>query len=113
MAVQFLVTQGLALMAATTNLYFRDLERITGLFVMLWFYLTPVIYPAKFLVEQGYGWALYANPLASLVVCWQRVFLEGVLPMDLLAVAAGFAAVVFFAGHRLYRALEWRFAEIV
>jgi lipopolysaccharide transport system permease protein len=112
-AVQFLITQGLALMVATMNLYFRDLERLTGLVVMLWFYLTPVIYPTKFLVEQGYGWALYANPLASLVVCWQRVFLDGVLPTDLLAVASLFGVVVFLAGHRLYRRLEWRFAEIV
>jgi lipopolysaccharide transport system permease protein len=56
---------------------------------------------------------LTANPLASLMLCWRSVFLEGVLPWARLAPAALFAVVVFAAGHLLYRSLEWRFAEVV
>jgi ABC-type polysaccharide/polyol phosphate export permease len=51
--------------------------------------------------------------MASLIVCWQRVFLEGRLPPGNLAVASLFAVVVFLAGYKLYKSLEWRFAEIV
>jgi len=112
-AVQFLITQGLALFVATVNLFFRDLERLTTLLTLLWFYLTPVIYPPELAAEKGYGWMLYANPMASLIVCWRSAFLEGTLRGDLLAVAAGFAVVIFLAGYQLYRSLEWRFAEIV
>jgi len=111
--VQFALTQGLALLVATTNLFFRDLERLTALALMLWLYLTPVIYPAQFLADRGFGWFVYANPMAPVIVSWQRVFLEGTLPLELFAVAVGYAAVAWMLGHLLYRKLEWRFAEIV
>jgi len=112
-AVQLAFILGLALLMGTANLFFRDLERLTALALMLWLYLTPVIYPARFLDDRGFGWLLYANPMAPVIVSWQEVFLRGVLPLDLLAVAAGYAAAAFALGHWLYRRLEWRFAEIV
>ena len=112
-AVQFAMTLGFALLTATANLFFRDIERLTALALMLWFYLTPVIFPTKFLADRGLGWLLLANPLAPLIVCWQRVFLEGTLPLDLAAAALGYAAAAYVAGYALYRRLEWRFAEIV
>ena len=111
--VQFLIAQGLALAVATSNLFFRDLERLTGIFIMLWFYLTPVIYPPEYLEEAGNSWALYANPMASLIVCWRDVFLHGTLHPAMLAVAAVFGVVVFLVGYGVYRSLEWRFAELV
>jgi lipopolysaccharide transport system permease protein len=111
--VQFLMTQGLALAVATSNLFVRDLERLTVIFTTLWLYLTPVIYPPELLEKVGYGWAIYANPMASLVVCWRDVFLSGTLRPDLLGVSVVFALVAFIGGYRLFRSLEWRFAEIV
>ncbi len=111
--VQFLITQGLALIVATLNLFFRDLERLTGILTLLWFYLTPVIYPRTLLVEAGHEWALFANPMASLIACWRDVLLHGTIRADMVAAAAGFALVSFVAGYALYRAKEWRFAEIV
>jgi lipopolysaccharide transport system permease protein len=111
-AVQFLVTQGFALIVATTNLFFRDLERITGLVLMLWLYLTPVIYPVTRLPEN-LRWLMYVNPMAPLIASWQSVFLEGTLSASMLGVAAAYAVVVWLLGHALYRRLEWRFAEIV
>ena len=111
--VQFLITQGLALIVATSNLFFRDLERLTGIFLLLWFYLTPVIYPRTLLVDAGHEWALFVNPMASLIACWRDVLLRGTIRGDLLAAATAFALVSFVAGYGLYRAKERRFAEIV
>lgn len=110
--LQFFITYGLALLVATSNLFFRDLERITGIAVMLWFFLTPVLYSPA-LWGDDYQWALYANPMASLIVCWRDVFLSGTLRFELLWPAAVAAAVLFGAGTWLYKSLEWRFAEIV
>ena len=79
---------------------------------MLWFYATPVLFPAEWIPER-FRWMLYANPMAALTESWRRVFLDGVLPPDLLGAAAAFAALACLAGHAVYRRLEWRFAEIV
>ena len=42
----------LALMLSVINVYFRDTTHFVGIFIQLWFYATPVIYPIT-LVTQG------------------------------------------------------------
>ena len=44
LAVETLLVTSLTLLVAVGNVYFRDLEHIIGIFVMLWFFLTPIVY---------------------------------------------------------------------
>ncbi len=111
-AGQFLLTYGIATAVATCNLFFRDLERLTSIAMMLWFYLTPVVF-SEAMVPAAYRWLLYLNPMAMFIVCWRSLLLEGVLPWAPLAAAMGYGLVVCWLGQRVYRALEWRFAEVV
>jgi lipopolysaccharide transport system permease protein len=110
--VQFAFVLGFALLVATANLFFRDLERLVTIATMIWFYLTPVLYHVD-MIPPHLRWLVYVNPMASLTVCWQGIFLHGVLPWDMLAAAAGFAVVMLAAGYRVYWAYQWRFAEVV
>jgi lipopolysaccharide transport system permease protein len=110
--VQLFLTYGMALLLATSNLFFRDLERLTSIFMMLWFYVTPVLFDVSMLPEK-YRWVVYVNPMASLIVCWRGVLIHGTLPLPECAAALGAALAAFFVGRKVYRALEWRFAELV
>jgi lipopolysaccharide transport system permease protein len=110
--VQFLLTMGIALIVASCNLFFRDLERLAGILVMLWFYATPVLYSVD-MIPQGLRWTIYANPMTSLVLCWRSVFLGDPLSLCYLGAATGWAVLIFLVGLRIYKSLEWRFAEIV
>ena len=111
-AVQLGFTYGLALATATANLFFRDLERLTMIGTMLWFYVTPILFPAE-MIPPAYRWVRYANPMGALAECWRGVFLQGTLPPALFAAAGGWAAVAWGFGTWLYRRKEWRFAEVV
>jgi lipopolysaccharide transport system permease protein len=44
---------GVALMLAIANVYFRDTQYFLSIILQMWTYLTPVIYPAKLVVEQS------------------------------------------------------------
>jgi len=110
--MQLALTYGLALVFATGNLFFRDLERLVLILTMLWFYLTPVLYPVSMIPER-WRWAVYVNPAAPVILSWKSVFLQGVLPMDLLGAGVCWALVGAVAGQWLYSKLEWRFAEVV
>jgi lipopolysaccharide transport system permease protein len=112
-AVQLGFTFGLSLVVATTNLFFRDLERLVGILTMLWFFATPVLYAADQLRAAGMAWLLYVNPMAPVTECWRCAFLTGALPADLAAVAAAYALAAAGAGWLVYRRHEWRFAEVV
>jgi homopolymeric O-antigen transport system permease protein len=111
-AVQLIMTFGLALVIATTNLFFRDLERLVTIFTHALFYLTPIWYPAD-KVPPDYTWILYANPFASFVMCWQGLFYEGAVPVVFLGVAMTWALGWLALGAMVYQKNVWRFAEIV
>ncbi len=103
---------GVALLVATCNLFFRDLERLSGILLHLLFYATPIIFPSQ-QVPAAWRWILWANPFAGLIICWQGLFYGGHVPLDYLAIAAAWSAIWLAAGYSVYRATVWRFAEIV
>jgi lipopolysaccharide transport system permease protein len=103
---------GVALAIATSNLFFRDLERLLGLVTQLLFYLTPIVYPID-MVPAEYRWLLFANPFASLVLCWQGLFYAGQVPAVYLGVALTWSLGLLALGFLVYAKKVWRFAEIV
>jgi lipopolysaccharide transport system permease protein len=111
-AAQFLLTYGVALMMATSNLFLRDLGRLTSILTMLWFYVTPVVFQPE-MVPEAYRWMLYVNPMSVLTIAWRELFLAGRMPWGLTAAALGYGLLACAVGHLMYRKLEWRFAEVV
>lgn len=109
--VQAVLIMGIVLFIASLDVYFRDLEHLTDVFVgLIWFYLTPVIYPLSIVPEQYHNWVLI-NPMASLIEGWRDLFLENRIPgLELwpaLVFAAGIAALGMFS----FRKLEGGFAD--
>jgi len=43
---------GISLMLSVANVYFRDTEHFVGIFLQIWMYFSPIIYPVS-LVESG------------------------------------------------------------
>lgn len=107
LAVQVVFTLGLGMLAATVNVFFRDVGQLVSVGLLFWFWLTPIVYPLSVLPAALQGW-LWLNPLAVLVAHYQHILLYGTLPdaaawwrlggLALLAVAL--AAL----GWRVYRA---------
>jgi ABC-type polysaccharide/polyol phosphate export permease len=111
LAVQALLIMGIVLFIASLNVYFRDLEHLTDVFVgLIWFYLTPVIYPLSIVPDEYHKWMML-NPMTSLIEGWRDVFLENQIPgLELwpaIAFAVGFAALGTF----YFRRLEGGFAD--
>lgn len=112
LAIQLVTLLGMALVVATCNLFFRDLERMSSVAIHLLFYLTPIVYPAD-QVPADWRWVLSLNPFASLVMCWQGLFYGGGVPLATLGLAVLWAAACLAAGALVYHKTVWRFAEIV
>lgn len=110
--IQFTLTMGLGLLIATCNLFLRDIERLTRIVMHLMFYLTPVLYPID-RIPESYTWVLYANPFASIMVCWHALFYEGAVPYAWLAPAAAWGLACLILGYAVYARTQRRFAEIV
>lgn len=110
--IHSLMVLGFSLVVSSLNLFFRDLEHLTVIITHLIFYFTPIIY-AETMVPLKYRPLLLANPLSSLIISWQKLFLENLLNPSLIFVACGWAIVIFCFGYFIYKTLEPKFAEVV
>ncbi len=90
------LVSGLALMVASLNVLFRDVEFIVAALLVPWFFLTPIIYPLSGVpsaenhprVVDAIHWL---NPLSPAVEAMRAPLFEGTLPFwgDALYLAAG------------------------
>ena len=108
----------LTLWLAAADVRYRDVGHLLGIALLVWFWVTPIVYAAGLVQEQLEGnrvlWTLYfLNPLASIVGGFQRALYgvvgsgESAALFDVsLAWLAGVMAVVLAASMILLR-LTW------
>ena len=78
--VQAVLITGLSLLIATWNVFYRDVQQIVNVLVMLLFYITPVFYRAH-AVDERYQFLFIVNPIAVLVRM-SREILFNALPLE-------------------------------
>lgn len=110
--IQFLMIYGISLVISSINLFFRDLERLTGIFTTLLFYFTPVIYPETSVPEKYY-YLIKFNPLSPLMINWRNMFLNGTVDLSSLSVSFIYSIFALLFGYVIYKKLSWKFAEII
>ena len=50
--IQVVLMTGLSLLVSTFNLFYRDIQYLVSLLLMLWMYLTPIVYPLSLVPNQ-------------------------------------------------------------
>lgn len=109
---QVLFTAGLCWLLAGIGVYLRDVGQVMGLALTLWFFLTPICYPASAL-PSGAAAVLRWNPVWALVRAYRDVLLEGHAPgISLLWLSLG-AVVTLAVGFGLFAKLRRNFADVV
>jgi ABC-type polysaccharide/polyol phosphate export permease len=103
-AIQGVLIVGLGLGIATLNVFYRDVQHLVTVGLMLLFYVTPVFYRTHE-VSEGLRWIFRLNPVAVLVECYRAVFFLGTVPAagPVLAAAASSAGICAIA-YWVYRA---------
>ncbi|TMC25303.1 MAG: hypothetical protein E6J27_15200, partial [Chloroflexi bacterium] len=80
-AIQFVMNLGFAYLLAAGNVFFRDVQHILGILLTAWYFLTPVLFPVSIVADrQTERELLYLNPMAAVIVSYQRALLDGVGP---------------------------------
>ncbi len=113
LAIQLLLTVGLALPLAALNVHLRDVEQILGNLLILWFFLSPVLYPAS-TVPASFRRLYFLNPLAGLIQGYRDILFDGRPPQwPQLAFVALVALVTLWGGLRIFDRLRDTLAEEV
>jgi len=100
-----------SLLLSSMTVYFRDLEHITSILTMAWFYLTPIVYTTEMVPARFYR-LFSANPLMPLFTAFKDVILYAKAP-DLagLAYVSLIALLLLIIGYLVFDRLQKRFAE--
>jgi lipopolysaccharide transport system permease protein len=112
LAIQLLLILGLGLACAALNVFFRDVRSLLVLGLQVWFYATPILYPASMVPEQLQT-LYFLNPMAGIIVAYRDVLLSGTPPGMYLIPSALISLLIFIGGYWLFKRLEWQFADIV
>jgi ABC-2 type transport system permease protein len=106
---------GIALFAASSNVFFRDTEHITGVLSLAWFFLTPVFYPIDMQLSHapaGLAWMVFLNPMTGVVCAARFAFLGTPLPgAQGMLLSGAICWATFFAGVAVFQAAQRRFAD--
>lgn len=110
-ALQFLFTLSLAYYLATIHVSFRDTQHLVTVFLLLFFYLTPIFYDASSIPERFQA-VYWLNPMAHLINAYRTILLQGQVP-DLLplAIIALVSSLLLFGGYHLFLQGSFRFVE--
>jgi ABC-type polysaccharide/polyol phosphate export permease len=113
---------GVGLMVAALNLRYRDVQHVMSIGFLVWFYLTPVIYPVE-LIPQKYSIGgiqlplrsiLGMNPMSRFVLAFRNCLYDVTLPG--LGTMVGLTAIsltTFLVGYRFFiRRAPWFVEEL-
>jgi lipopolysaccharide transport system permease protein len=108
--VQLGLLMGIVLLLASFDVFFRDLEHLTEVFLNLWFYATPILYPLS-MVPTRLKPLYFMNPMSPLIEAWRKLFTENTLPGPELWISVAFVAAAAVVGVGAFQRLEGNFAD--
>lgn len=110
-ALQFALTLSLAYLVASLHVTFRDTQYLLGIFLMLGFYLTPILYDTSTIPER-YQPIYQVNVMAHVIDAYRAVLLHGQLPdLPSLAVVTGLTGLQLAVFYLFFQRASTRFAE--
>jgi len=110
---QLLLTAGLCWFLAALGVFLRDTGQVMAYVLMIWFFVTPICYPASSLPQQ-WLWAFAKNPVFTLVTDYRAILLEGAPPAwTPLAKLWILSLAVFWVGHAWFFKAKKSFADLI
>lgn len=111
MVIEYIFTLGLAVLLSAVEVYFRDIEHIVSVLMMVWMYVTPMFYSIDFIPEE-YLPVFKFNPMLYIIGMYQQILYYQQAPDRMyMVIAAIVALVTLMIGWFVFGKLERRFAE--
>ena len=110
-ALEYFFSLGLALMLSAIEVYFRDVEHIISVLMMVWMYVTPMFYSLE-IVPEKFVHIFKWNPMLYIIGMYQQILYYKAAPApEYMTKAFISAAISFIVGWFVFTILEKRFAE--
>jgi lipopolysaccharide transport system permease protein len=107
-----LAAAGAGLILSALNVSFRDVKYAIPFVIQMGIFVTPVIYPIKYLPDQ-WKTLIGLNPMTGVVVGFRHALLGTDISWPLVGLSLTVSVVLFIAGLMLFRRMERQFADVI
>ncbi len=109
----FLFTIGMGLILSTISVFLRDMFYIYGIIIMIWTYLTPIMYDIN-IISEKFRIFLKLNPLYQYINFARTIILRGEMPTIGQFAGCGVSAIIIFVlGVFIFRKYQDQFIYYV
>ncbi len=106
-------TLGLCFLFSSATVFYRDIKHFTEIFLMLLFWLTPIVYDVRILPESVRR-TISMNPVSAFIAAYQDVFYrQGVPDLSTFVVLFFLSLLSLSLGYGVFAASRSRLAEEV
>lgn len=110
--IQVILMTGIGLLLSTFNLFYRDIQYLVNLLLMLWMYLTPVVYSLS-LVPKRFIFIYKLNPMVGIIEGYRSAIFNSPLDTGTLGWSILISLLIFLSGFLIFKKSERVFADIV
>lgn len=100
--VLFILTYGSGMILATITVFFRDMEYLWDVMLMVIMYTSAIMYTPERLMKSGYAWILKYNPLFCVITNFRDAMMGQPMEWHYLLTAAIYGIVLSLFGTYLF-----------
>jgi len=109
--MQYILQLGLAFIFSSITVYVRDVEYIINIFMMLMFYMCPIVYAAD-MIPTKFLPLFKINPMFHIIGYYRDILYYQKMPSIInVLILFGMCIIILIVGYLIFRKLEKRFAE--
>lgn len=109
--MQYILQLGLAFILSSITVYIRDVEYLLNVFMMLMFYMTPIVY-SQDMIPTRFLSLFKLNPMFHIINFYREILYYKQIPnMSSVILLFGACILILIVGYSIFRKLEKRFAE--
>ncbi|MCR5545289.1 MAG: ABC transporter permease [Lachnospiraceae bacterium] len=104
-----ILTLGVSVVLATLNVFFRDIEYLWNVLLMIIMYLCAIFYPVERLMDSGWAWLLNLNPLYGCIDMFRGALIGYQVEFYYFAYSFIFGVVTLIIGLVFFKAKQDEF----
>ena len=109
--IQYILSLAISFILSSITVYIRDLEYFVNVLMMLWFYVTPVVYSID-MIPKKFQFLFQLNPMTQIITAYREILYYKQVP-DILNLIILFVLclALLVVGYLIFNKCEKRFAE--
>ena len=111
LTLQFIFIVGCLASLSSLYIFVRDLSKIWKVFIQIWFFLTPIVYPQSLITKKNYL-LLTLNPMMHFINAYRNILIYGKsLSLNALLILCFISSTAIIIGWRIFKKLDSKIVE--